>query len=197
MLLASTVQVGRTAHTGNMQTSVGNFLLGLFKARGPKFGARRQVHRSLQSAKLHCGKAILLGEVENLEPLPRRATECRKTDRQAPARSAQSSRQPSQNHRQALKELPPVRVHHQHQRTLKAIFQYSNLERNTSLTVTQSRSAKRGTTALQPLAGLFSCLPNSAASIPRVCPRPASGFPGSLRNDSRHASTPCTARPNR
>src|SRR5712671_3388757 len=89
VLLAGTVQVGRTAHAGNLQASVSDLLLGLFKARRPKFGPRRQVHRSLQSAKLHSGKAVLLGEVENLEPVPGRATERRKTDRQAPARNAQ------------------------------------------------------------------------------------------------------------
>src|ERR1700731_175217 len=89
VLLASTVQIGRTAHAGNSQSPVGDLLLGLFKSRRPKFGARRKVHRSLHSAKFHSGKTVLLGEVENLEPVPGRATERRKTDRQAPARSVQ------------------------------------------------------------------------------------------------------------
>src|SRR5258708_30259794 len=74
VLLARSVQVGRTAHAGNLQSSFGDLLLGLFKARRPQSGARRPVHCSLQAAELHCGKAILLGEVENLEPVPGRAT---------------------------------------------------------------------------------------------------------------------------
>src|SRR2546425_6139517 len=108
------VQVGRTAHAGDAQPARGNLFLGLLDAGRSKFGTGGQIHGPHEPAKLDGGKAVLLREVENLEPVPGRAAERRKPDRQAFAGSAQVGWQRRQSHDQALKKLPPSYVRRQH-----------------------------------------------------------------------------------
>src|SRR5207249_7661219 len=71
------------------QPARGNLFLGLLDAGRSKFGTGGQIHGPHEPAKLDGGKAVLLREVENLEPVPGRAAERRKADRQAFAGSAQ------------------------------------------------------------------------------------------------------------
>src|SRR6266704_5759564 len=81
MFRARIVHVGRTARARNAQPAVRDVLLGLLDLSISKFGARRQVHRSLQPAKLHRGKTILLREIKNLESAPGRAAKRGEADR--------------------------------------------------------------------------------------------------------------------